>query len=464
MLHVCTAHDPVVVGVLNDYAAVNGPNQPAAPPGTSIDGIAFLGNFSDSEKCASAALSHMPSCHSYTFYNEKAEAEYISNCFCVTTRFFDWFPRYHIGGEVGRLWRGCEHDGDCAHNGQCNTATQQCSCYPGWAGTACTRLNETQTRRNAGYRASSNGANLTSWGGPMLKDGNGTYHMWASQMLNHCGMSSWGGNSQVIHATSSTPLGPYTMKDVVFPSFSHEPDVKVALDGTLVMVLTQRIPNEWPVCNCTDGHTPPSCIPFPATPDQDPTTLSTATSYDGPWSAPKAVMKNTESDSNLSPWFTKGDGMIGLWRSFHNNVTELGYSRIHTVTASNWRDPSTYEYNIDVSGDLFNLGGPTEDPFLYQDSRGVYHSLFHHMYGCMACGGHAYSLDAKTWVYTGGDAYLDVLTFEDSVELHLPTRERPHLLFNDKGEPAYLSTGAVPGWNNDYGFTSVVPIGGVEQP
>jgi hypothetical protein len=65
--------------------------------------------------------------------------------------------------------------------------------------------------------------------------------------------------------------------------------------------------------------------------------------------------------------------LVGLWRSFTD------YSRIHVVTAANWRDPSTYEYgDMDdwQNADVFDstgegpLLGPTEDPYVYLDQVG----------------------------------------------------------------------------------------------
>ena len=56
---------------------------------------------------------------------------------------------------------------------------------------------------------------LTSaWGGgPPVADQDGLYHLFVAEMVNNCTLEDWGQNSQCTHATSPTPVGPYTMVD-----------------------------------------------------------------------------------------------------------------------------------------------------------------------------------------------------------------------------------------------------------
>lgn len=86
------------------------------------------------------------------------------------------------------------------------------------------------------------------------------------------------------------------------------------------------------------------------------------------------VIHDTGSDSNLAPVIRKDGSLIGLWRSFsgHRESIPWNYSHIHMVTASDWKDPRTYEYGSSQewrAGDVFNsqnggpMKGPTEDPF-----------------------------------------------------------------------------------------------------
>ena len=42
----------------------------------------------------------------------------------------------------------------------------------------------------------------------------GLYHIFSSQITNDCGILHYTSNSQIIHLTSTNPLGPYTFRDV----------------------------------------------------------------------------------------------------------------------------------------------------------------------------------------------------------------------------------------------------------
>ena len=70
---------------------------------------------------------------------------------------------------------------------------------------------------------------MASWGGSVIADNAGTsphrYHMFASSFAHGCGLMNWQGNSEIIHATSTNPAGPYRFHDVALPSLAHNPEV-----------------------------------------------------------------------------------------------------------------------------------------------------------------------------------------------------------------------------------------------
>jgi hypothetical protein len=51
------------------------------------------------------------------------------------------------------------------------------------------------------------------------------YHMFVSEMSHKCGLDSWYRNSIIVHATSSTPEGPFERKEEILSFFAHEPVV-----------------------------------------------------------------------------------------------------------------------------------------------------------------------------------------------------------------------------------------------
>ena len=48
--------------------------------------------------------------------------------------------------------------------------------------------------------------------------------------------------------------------------------------------------------------------------------------------------------------------------------------------------------------------------------------------------------------------------FADGSNTTLARRERPHLVFNAAGQPAFLSNGAQEAWADDHSYTLVQPI------
>ena len=100
----------------------------------------------------------------------------------------------------------CSGHMGCSLNGKCLDAV--CVCDLAWKGPACARLAILPTIRNepaAAYGGDSQLPNMSSWGGSVLRDDDGIYHLWVSEFVNGCGLSAWLSNSHVVHATVSAP-------------------------------------------------------------------------------------------------------------------------------------------------------------------------------------------------------------------------------------------------------------------
>ena len=80
----------------------------------------------------------------------------------------------------------------------------------------------------------------SSWKGSVAKGEDGLWHMWLSELTEHCGIDSWIQNSRIVHATSTTPTGTYTRKDVVFSVYATEPHVVRGPKGEYVMYFTGK--------------------------------------------------------------------------------------------------------------------------------------------------------------------------------------------------------------------------------
>lgn len=49
--------------------------------------------------------------------------------------------------------------------------------------------------------------------------------MYFEDFMNGCGVDQWQKNSQITHAISSNPIGPYHVQEVVQKAFAHNPTV-----------------------------------------------------------------------------------------------------------------------------------------------------------------------------------------------------------------------------------------------
>ena len=431
------------------------------PRGTSAGGtVRYLGGKADADRCEGLCRASTPRCHSFVLL---AGGE----CYGVATPGFN--PSYEPGTVSGVLEWGCRGDADCSLNGRCDPGTGECACRAAWTGRRCETLRlDPAPRRDAGFRSVDGGKNTSTWGGAVLRGkGDGAlYHMWAAEMTEHCGIGAWRQNSRIVHATSRSPGGPYVRRDVVWDVFSHEPEVVPGPNGEYVMFFTADIQSKHGFCDCCrpghgpcDGSTGPGDCSGKA-PGRADSWMSWTMDPDGNWSDPvKLFPTYTGSDTNFAPIILPNGSLVAMWRRW----TSRG-SRQYIATAADWRDPSTYvQHHRELFVDLGTAG--TEDQFLYRDTEGNFHAVFHHMYGTGTkeewwldpTGGHAFSRNGLDWTYTGvswGDPLARYntpagqgqnVTFADGFTAKFTRLERPHLIFASNalaGDPIYLINSA----------------------
>ena len=382
----------------------------------------------------------------------------------------------------------CATDADCSFNGRCGTSDNLCHCSAAWKGDKCQLLNLTPAKPSAGVQwrgddaggsssssSSSSNNNISTWGGSVLLV-NGTYHMWLSEMVHHCGIDSCSRNSRVVHAVSASGEadGPYERREVVQGVASHEPTVVRAPGGELVMYYLQFHWGEPEAsrCRCVNGSTlPDSCPPVPVggsynnnnnnnnnnstygtynssgkafssggsdlrskhqhQHQQRPgggTYMSWARDPAGPWSDPQLIFQPGQwgephpDGTNLAVTILPNRSLVGMIKSSGGPQG----STIRLVTADDWRRPATYAARFDGGNLAHDLLFPLshrrnvtqfglEDQFLYRDAAGVFHALFHQQIEYddqRICGGHAWSEDGLSWTY-GGTAYSNRVEFVD---------------------------------------------------
>lgn len=355
----------------------------------------------------------------------------------------------------------CVSDDDCSLNGACHAGT--CRCDAAWSGSACSVLQVLPATRAAGLHSMKDGRNVSSWGGSVVEL-DGEWHMYASQMVNHCGINAWTENSHIVHATSSSPGGTYGVKDVVFPVFSHEPNVvtvppsAAGPDGErLAMFFTAAIPSKRKVCNCTDGSTSGPCG---GTNKEGGTYVSWARSAAGPWSEPALLWVDPArgSDTNLAPVILENGTLVGIWRRWRAG----SWPRL--ATATHWRDASSYVFHEKLLFPRLSSMG-AEDPHVYLDGNRRFHAVFHNMDPCHGypcpgvSGGHAYSRNGLDWTYTGVAYSATPVRFDDGTSFNFSRQERPHVIQDALGRITHLTTGVqYGGEHRDAVYTLLQPV------
>ena len=402
-------------------------------------------------------------------------------------------------------WSSCTTSADCAFNGECvktrrdneqdPEATGQCRCFPGWIGPTCEVLDTLPSL--GGLRLPNH---TSSWGGSVAYDAvSNRYHMFASEIVNGCGLYDWTTNSRVIRATSASPYGSYMKEQVIVPVFAHDANVIRAPTGEWVLFVTARkgvVPKDCRQANRFETSTLPTSIGITEkeeTPPKD-TYMLWADQPQGPWSSPVMVLNSTEynsdfwnktnrtakCDSNLNGIILNDNSLVGLWRKCE--TPEL-LTIPHLLTATDWKNASTYVPHYQQQ--LFPLAGSgAEDPSNVWATKTTdmkphqiaLHVLFHDEQAtrCMlgACGGtgrhavalwdtsqHNSSLATGAWRYSTWNAYDRNVAFGDGKVLRSDTRARPHVILDPSTQqPMALSTGVKETSLSGYSWTVVTPL------
>ena len=432
-------------------------------PRTSTPYYAALGLASSLDACAAAASSWRngsAQCLTAVWLRSPPNLTFAGSCWCMPLP--KWIPVQDAGVDSARLIVPCASDFDCSFNGACS-ADGTCACDAGWRGFRCGELALGAVDRAApGLREvnTSTGANVSTWGAPMLLDGaSGSWHAWASEMVDGCGLNSWRTNSQVVHFEAADPGGPWARREVVQPVFAHEPNVVRGPAGEWVMVWSAfALPNASDRCsNCSAGTTAPGYPKGGCGPHSNhgfKQMMAVAPGPAGPWDSFEIPQLSVSWDWNFAIAI-RGDGSaVGLIRA----------GMVWRAPPGMWANASAWEPVGGVpEGPQLPDDSNVEDPMVWIDAKGRLHAVFHNMEpntGEVAyCGVHAFSESGEAWT-SGGWAFGANVNFTDGSSFTFSRRERPHLLFNGDGSLRALSNGVQygGGGQGDGIFTLVQPI------
>jgi len=280
----------------------------------------------------------------------------------------------------------CVGDLCCSLNGE-RQVDATCICDKPWSGPRCETMNFKPVAFPQGYGMT---PNLTTWGGNIIFDGE-KYHMFVSAMTNHCPLSTWGKNSRIDHAVSSSATGPYHLVDVAVNTWAHNAAAVTLHDGSFAIFHIGNgagAPDGGENCNSTE-YKGPILVPEAAG-----STIHVSKSLNGPW---KPLQGNTLGDcNNPAPWVHRNGTIFILCGDAMKRSENI---------AGPWRTVST----------LSHTGGPSgnyEDPFLYIDVKGHFHLLYHVFetvpaYTCVnaTVSAHAFSLDGFVWHMSASQPY-----------------------------------------------------------
>ena len=308
----------------------------------------------------------------------------------------------------------------------------------------------------------------------------GSYHVFATEMTKGCQIGDFLTNSQVVHATSATPLGPYSVNSTWLEPFAHTPRAWPGPNNSLLLAYVGRqfVPpaGQRDCAAEAAAGVKPTPTPKPATAPATATAWATVGASGGagaPFQQRNAqclgLMVAQSSSGNVSgPWShrfvydpsygewygrldesapnvdSNGGGSNYMQGGINNpsiflfaNGTSLVAARTCTwpeqvvvASAPHWRGP----YKSVVDGPAMPNPNPSdEDPFLWMDIRGHMHMLLHHQDGDanqLRNGAHAYSRDGVSWTWSPSVAYTTEVAWEGGGSTHFARRERPALLLD----------------------------------
>ena len=331
------------------------------------------------------------------------------------------FPDSTCGGGCAKPSMGfaCKSDWDCSLAGTCDVASGKCSCDAWASGTDCSYLAFAPLEHAAlGYVD----AEHSSWGGNAVKGSDGKWHLFMAEIAcsnkgeSRCGLGGWGSHSQVAHAVSDAPAGPYARVALVAGREHHNPTLKVSpLDGSWNLYSIRA----------TSG----------------PIVVATSTDEGVSWSD-TSPGKEVSAEQNPGPYLWSNGSMTMWYRDAGPTSSGCSNELIGVQFCANATAV------CDGGGSSSRIFAHTaEDPSVFRDVRGGYHMLVNALPGgCQPKtfqGGHAWSKDGMSWSEPRVGAYNGTVMFSDGTNMTCARRERPQMILDPKsGVPLAMSAGA----------------------
>ena len=304
------------------------------------------------------------------------------------------------------------------------------------------------------------------WCGSTIKGTDGKYHMFASRWSNSTGFSPyWLTNSEIVHAVSDAPEGPYKFSDVALAprgaafwdgQMTHNPAIRKHGDTYLLYYTGTTYKGARPSATNPVGET--DALKLEAHTGER-IGLATSKSPYGPWTRlDKPILDVVPNSweqylvSNAAPVVMR-DGKVWL---YYKGVEKL---RVHAIGLA-VADCPTCEYRR-VSDKPLNMGIGAEDPFIWQENGKFKALMLDHekRYSPDKEIFYAVSSDGLKWhVPRSAIAVSKNVTFEGGVTKKMNSTERPHVLLeNGKPTHVFFATGETIGGKR-YTWNMTIPL------
>lgn len=314
------------------------------------------------------------------------------------------------------------------------------------------------------------------WGSSVIKGKDGKYHLFADRWEKKIGFHAWVTNSEVVHAVSDTPEGPYTFSDVALPRrgaqffdglVTHNPRI-LFYKGIYYLYYF--------------GTTYDFPVPQAGTPWQDDwferawmnkrIGIAWSESLHGPWKRPERPALEPRPGkwdatitTNPSPVINPLTGKILLM--YKSSPVSSAPPLLLGVAGA---DEPLGEYKRLSDDPIFrfdteaNKDNDVEDPFVWHNGR-QYELIMKDRFGpiCGEEGGgiHATSGNGIDWTLSSPiKAYSRHIRWNDGTTTLQANFERPFLLI-ENGKPTHLfaATGTGPHpWQFEKTWNMVIPL------
>lgn len=304
------------------------------------------------------------------------------------------------------------------------------------------------------------------WGSSVIQGEDGLYHMFVSRIPDSLNFTpSWMCASEIVHAVSETPEGPYRFSDVALGLRGsqywdgrsvHNPRI-TRYNGKYYLYYMGST-NPYP------DPTPETCLPKSPYEivgrSNKRIGLAIADSPYGPWKRFDEPILKTEPNtfysfltSNPTPVINPDGSVLLMFkaRAYDGNGGRTDM-KLGVATAPHPEGKYTVGNNKQPIFDTTTMG-EAEDPFLWRDENG-YHAIFKDMTSRFVpeyMGGFlAHSKDGINWtVEEDPQAYSRVIEWDNGTVERLHKVERPFILFDSEGHMTHLFFAVMRGWNDE---------------